>query len=492
MVEYAKRTHAPYESIEDRLFTLYQQASQKISKEHAQDSEALFEGLAKSMLALEPLYRQALIGGKMYGNLDAETAASQGAGDQMIPNQVQEIMTGRFSNEWTVQQVATLLKKTASQKITPATPPPDPAAFSITPLSTDLNRLAITLEDENPEYMQAMKAISHAGMESDIIEAAVRTLIALIPLVKNPRRNGPAGKEVALFSGIVLQLEDLLSYLLKRNNYTIATSIIQALHMPVDPEFQPRMKAAQKKTATKASIKETIADMRKQGKGSPEYNSAYAYLASLDRKAIEVLLELLAEESDRAIRIYLLELLKDFGKNQTTLLGDYLMDERWYVVRNIVNILGESKTDQALAMLRKAADHRNVKIRQEVIKALISIGGKKAAAVLAKFLQDEDADIQLTAAHALADFPGAGADEAVRVMVFLEERKLKKTDRELTLAGIKVLGSTGGSDAALFLERYNRIRWWRSRKLQLELRSAARASIQEIMRREGDGGRAKR
>ncbi len=492
MVEFARRTRAGHESLEDRLFTLYQQASHKISSDHAQDSEALFEGLAKSVLALEPLYRDSLIAGRLYGELDAESDAEGDFAGQSIPNEAQEIRTGRFSHDWTSQQVAVLLKRTASKKITPPVPPPDPAAFPVAPIAPDLMGIARSLQDESPEYIEAMKTISSTGMESDIIEAAVRTLIAVIPLVKSSDRSGSTDKEKVLFSGIILQLEDLLGYLLKKNNYALATTIIDALRRPVAPEFQPRMQEALRKTATKISIKETITEMRKYVKGSPEYNSAYAYLVSLDRKAIEALLELLADEGDRAVRIYLLDLLKDFGKNQTTLLGDHLLDERWYVVRNVVSILGENKTDQALAMLRRAADHRNVKIRQEVIKALISIGGKKAANVLARFLRDQDPDIQLTAAHALADFPGAGAEEAKLLMEFLDERRLKKKDLGLTLAGIRALGSNGGGDAAFFLGRYTRIRWWKPRKLQEELRKAAARSIEEITRREGNGVRAKR
>jgi hypothetical protein len=126
------------------------------------------------------------------------------------------------------------------------------------------------------------------------------------------------------------------------------------------------------------------------------------------------------------------------------------------------------------------------------MKALIAFGGKKAAGVLAKFLQDEDVDMQLAAAHALADFSGAGGDEAERLTEFLEKLSLKKKDQKLNIAAIKALGSTGGNEAALFLQRYDRIRWWRSRPLQEELRSAAQKSIQEITRREGDGGRPKR
>ena len=51
------------------------------------------------------------------------------------------------------------------------------------------------------------------------------------------------------------QLEDILIYLLKNNNYTLATVIIKALHMPAAPEFQARMSEALRKTATKSDHK---------------------------------------------------------------------------------------------------------------------------------------------------------------------------------------------------------------------------------------------
>src|SRR5574337_1984117 len=234
MLEFAKRTRAAHESVEDRLFALYQQASHKISSEHARDSEALFQGLAKSILSLEPLYRDSLIAGRLYRDMDAESGAEAEFAGQTLPNLSQEVMTGRFSHDWTVEQVSTLLKRSASKKTTPAGPPPNPADFPVIPVAEDLAEIARGLQDESPGYAEAMKTISSAGMESDIIEAAVRTLTAVMPLVRNPQRTGSSGdKEVALFSGIVLQLEDLLGYLLKKNNYRVATTIIEALRRPV-------------------------------------------------------------------------------------------------------------------------------------------------------------------------------------------------------------------------------------------------------------------
>ncbi len=492
MLDYAQRTRSEHESMEDRLFTLYRQAGNKILKDHPRESDIMFDALAKSVLALEFSQRDRFIRGKLYSEVDRATEADQEAGPELqIPTEIQEIRAGRFSNRWTMEQVATLLKKSAAIKTAPSALPPDPASVRAVPVAADLIRIVRSLDDEDPDQIEALKVISNAGMESDIIEAAVHTLVSLISFVKDTR--SPASeKQVSFFSGVVQQLEDIHGYLLKKNSYDLATIIIKTLHLPVAPAFQPRMTEALKKTATKTTIKETVAEMRKYPKKSSEYLSAYAYLSSLEQKTVEYLLNMLTEENDREARIFILDLLKDFGKNEFTLLGEHLGDERWYVVRNIVSILAESKAERAIAMLRRAADNKNAKIRQEVIKALISIGGKKAAGVLAKILKDQDIEMQLSTIRAFAEMPGLGAGDATPLIEFLQERPLKKKEQEVTLAAIRALGKIGGSDAAVFLNGFKRIRWWRSHKLQAERRGEALHSIEQITRRQADGRRKQR
>ena len=77
------------------------------------------------------------------------------------------------------------------------------------------------------------------------------------------------------------------------------------------------------------------------------------------------------------------------------------------------------------------------------------------------------------------------------LLTFLEDRPLTKKANELTLEAIQALGKIGGRDAALFLTRYEHTRWWRSPKLQRELKEAALRSMEEIEERK-HGGREKK
>jgi HEAT repeat protein len=494
MVAHAMQTRGKNETVEDRLLTLYQEAGRKIQHGSPEQQELLFAGLAQSALSLEGPYRDALIAGKLYGDMDAENVQERKVElAEDVPNEYHELLTGRFSNEWTVQQVAVLLKRSTNKKISPPVQSPSsPTEVSAPPITAELIAMAREMSEYTAEEMETLKSMSSAGMESDIIDAAVRTQISLIPYVRDPHHPTPDDEEITHFSSVIQQLEDTLSYLLNKKDYDHAFLITKAFHASVDPAFMPRMTEARKKASSKSIITSTIGDLRKYVKGSPEYTAAYTYLSSMDREVTEVLLELLADDSDKASRIALLDLLKEFGKNQLAMLGEYLSDNRWYLVRNIVNVLGESKGDQAIVFLQKAADHKNAKIRQEVAKGLITIGGRKAASILAKFLKDRDEVVQGMAIHGLTEIKGITVEDTKPLIEYLQERSLNKKEHQLTLEAIRALGKVGGPSAGDVLKGFTRVRWWKPRKIQVELRVAAMRAMTEITRRQVDGGPEKR
>ncbi len=484
MIELAKQTKATYETVEERLFALYKEAGERIDKEHPSERETLYDGLAKSVLALDPQYRNSFIVGKLYGELDAEMENEEtNQGGEYLPSIVHEVKTGRLSETWTMQQMATLLKKTAIKQIAASPKSEVTTNIEAVPLPHDLIEIAKNIAVYNVEDMEELQALNNAGSEMDIICSSVQALIALLPLVKNPQHANPEENDITFFSEVIHQIENALEYFLKKNDYEYTTRIIQALHYPAEAFFQPMLTEALKKAASKSSIIAAIGEMRKNPKDSSRYISAHSYLATFEREATPVLLELLAEEQHRATRIFYLDLVKDVGKNQIALLGKHLSDVRWYFVRNIINIIGENKTDEAILFLKRAAKHKEVRIRQEVIYALIGIGGKKGAVVLASFLEDNDNEVKTMAIRAFASLSDISPGDAKPLMDFLDKQPLKKKEQNFTIEAIKALGKIGDRDADIFLEKYNHIRWWKSRKLQKELRAAALQAREEISRR---------
>ncbi len=491
MLEIAQQTVQEGQTVEERLHELYREAGRTICEADENDQEALFRGLARSVMEMEEKVRGAFVSSKLYAHLDAERLREQAeAGEDRVPEELHEIVTGRFSQEWNVQHIASLLKRSALQQGEPEQPRARLSEAEVAGISEETIAIARELGEYTADEMESLRAMGEMGTESDITEAALRTLIFLLPMVKNEHRPGPPDQETGLFAGVVHQLETMLAYLLKNKEYDLATLIVRAFHLPVDPAFRARLAEASQKAADRDAVRAVVADMRSSAKGSPEYRAAYSYLAVLDQQAIAVLLEALAGEKDRAIRRYLIDILKDLGKSQIARIGERIDDPRWFVVRNVVHILGESRSEEALPYLERVIGHKQSQIRHEVIKGLISIGGKRAAAMLIRLLNDKEPDIQLLALRGLGAIHGAGAEEARSLQGLLQGRSLNKKENVLTIEGFRVLARIGDAETVTFLERYDKRRWWRSRRLQEELRSAARSAIDTIQRRLTDGGRA--
>ncbi|HDQ03048.1 MAG TPA: HEAT repeat domain-containing protein [Deltaproteobacteria bacterium] len=484
MIELAKQTKEDNETIEDKLFALYKEAGNRIDTGDPTQRETLYQSLAKSVLALDPLYRNGFIAGKLYGELDTEMLKGELYSDnQYLPSIIQEIQSGRFSDVWTVQQVAALLKKSVSEPTTDGQQPVESEAQVIS-VSEDILESAESIAKYNNEDMEELQELACTATEKDIMKASTQTVINLLSLFKLHSYKNYYENNIKLFSAFTEQFENSLEYYLKQREYDFASNIIKNMFELAEGPFQAILSKAFKIASFKYYLVGAIDEVRKYPKDSNQYKSAYRYLALFDRESTEILLELMAEEKDRALRIFYLDLAKNIGKDQTTLLGKHLVDNRWYVVRNIVSIIGETKSEQAMKYLCKAAQQKNMRVRQEVIQGIAGIGGPKAAIILASFLDDKDKEVKLMALKSFSSLANIGPQQARHMVEFLEKQPLKKKEQKFTLEAIKALGKIGDISIIKYLQRYDNIRWWKSRKLQKDLRAAARQAREEISRRQ--------
>lgn len=126
------------------------------------------------------------------------------------------------------------------------------------------------------------------------------------------------------------------------------------------------------------------------------------YLLLLTPKAISSLIKILGEIANSKARRLFCDVIVQLGKNHLELITPFIDDHRWYLVRNIVYILGRMGKEQALPAVQKVMFHREVRVRREAIQALGFIGGPKAFGLLVKALRDEDVRVRSIAALNLA------------------------------------------------------------------------------------------
>jgi HEAT repeat protein len=119
----------------------------------------------------------------------------------------------------------------------------------------------------------------------------------------------------------------------------------------------------------------------------------------LERGRIPALVERLASESDRSRRSELVNLLKGMATSRPAPFARYLQDSRWFLVRNVVAILGSTANRGVLATLDQVAKHTEPRVRKEYVRAISQI--PEAEDRIVKTLADRDPRVQVAAIHAL-------------------------------------------------------------------------------------------
>jgi HEAT repeat protein len=128
-------------------------------------------------------------------------------------------------------------------------------------------------------------------------------------------------------------------------------------------------------------------------------------------------------------------------------LKGYLSDDRWYVVRNVVRILGTIGDESVLESMLPMLSHENPKVKKESIWVLLKMGSEKAFDSLARTLNDQDITVQAMAINALAEI---GREKAVPILDAFLKRGSSIGQMQKKRV-IEALGKIGGEDSVTIL-----------------------------------------
>lgn len=159
-----------------------------------------------------------------------------------------------------------------------------------------------------------------------------------------------------------------------------------------------------------------------------------ALLSPFGDAGVEVLLDLLAEEQDRGRRALLLGALRRIAAEHPEAVVSRLRDDRWFVVRNAISILGSASNPAVLTQLAEAARHPAEAVRREVPEALANAGGPGAAPHLVRIALEGGDDLRHLAVSSLGTIvgeePAAG----------LAEVAMRASDRAIAMQALEELG----------------------------------------------------
>jgi HEAT repeat protein len=201
-------------------------------------------------------------------------------------------------------------------------------------------------------------------------------------------------------------------------------------------------------------------------------------LSVLQDKAAIVLVDRLAREDNSQVRKLLSEALVKLGNCASPALVERLADNRWYITRNAIAVLGRIKNRKTAIHIRPYLDHRDYRVRREAVRALGLIGGPVALKSLQTLIDDRDRELCPLAIVALGAMKNPAAVDPLLRLLDSFDPFLKNFD--LKIRAIKALGAIGAPQAAPVLIKFlKRKRFWK-RNHYNKLRSSAIQALGNI------------
>jgi HEAT repeat protein len=203
-----------------------------------------------------------------------------------------------------------------------------------------------------------------------------------------------------------------------------------------------------------------------------------AYLSLLQKNSIKPLVNLLGELKNSKTRRVFCDALSEIGKNAIEVFTPFTDDRRWYLVRNILYILGRIGKEQSLPYIQRALNHEDLRVKREAIQALGLIGGQKAIGLLVRALTDDDVRVRCLAAINL----GKGGKKAglVPLLEAVQSKDFYKRESAEIKAFFNAIGMMGSNEAIPVLQQLLERKSWFGRGKKDEIRIGAAGAMAMI------------
>jgi HEAT repeat protein len=182
------------------------------------------------------------------------------------------------------------------------------------------------------------------------------------------------------------------------------------------------------------------------------------YLLLLKQNAIEPLVNVLGKLENLKTRKLLCDILCELGKNSVESFFPFVDDRRWFLVRNIIYILGRLGKEGAIPHIQKVFKREDVRVRKEAVQALGLIGGTKAGELLVNALADEDGRIRGMAALNLAKVMKHAS--LPHLLGIIQSKDFRKRDPSEIKAFFDAIGMVGSNEAIPVLQQLMGKKGW--------------------------------
>lgn len=230
--------------------------------------------------------------------------------------------------------------------------------------------------------------------------------------------------------------------------------------------------------ATNETTTYLVACMFASETSQKDQNTLVQILAFLGDKITKHLMEILADEGSAPKRKLLNEVLARIGTSALPTIYEYLGNDRWFVARNAVAILGDIRSQESLAQLTPLLGHDDIRVRRETIRALTKIGGNRAIKILLQTALSADQELRRQAILSLGAIRAASA--VPTLLTLLKKSDWSQRAIDLKKDTIRALGEIRDPEAIPELMKILKKKRWFRRHLNDELRIASASALGDI------------
>ncbi len=478
----------------EQVYQMIRSLDRLVLDEPFEDQPALYSNLAgASVLVREPL--RTLLVRTMLNRDDGELAARL-LGEHLSSEQLAHLIQGTLGRGDIAEQVTAFLKAVAadpkkaqavlsildvklhqpdepsptslSDEVLPRLQPARvsrrerrlPTEFVITDLKTPF-----TIE-ESEERLQELRAVDEA--------AAIREVIRTLPDVLRLHQTEKEMVDVAD------ALAGYLPWLVERQEFTLLARILTIVKEIASNEVGARRRVAADilKKMTEGHLLENLLNILWEWRDTAVAQEVRACLQLLADDLVAPLVRVLGAESRGVVRAMICDLLAGISADRVDELGSFVSDARWYLVRNVADVLGRVRSPEAVAYLGQLVHHPDYRVRRETLNALTSLGTEDAQTLLADFLEDADERLRMRALQSLDTWESWKA--MPKLLRILERRDPWTRQFEMKRAALEALTRLGAKQSLHAIKKIARARFvWGARGRELRRLAGVAAAIIE-------------
>jgi hypothetical protein len=247
-----------------------------------------------------------------------------------------------------------------------------------------------------------------------------------------------------MFDAVVRFLGTACEWMVASGDFNSACSIVSGLRsLDGTADLTAERRATVLDTVGRLGEKRRITQITRHFERLTEsrVEQIFSYLELMAPVAVGPLCELLAESEDRAVRYLLCRAISIIGREDRERMRRYILDSRWYVVRNMVFIMGMTGRPEMIPVLQQASGHAEPRVRKELARALGRIKSSDGIEILRSQLDDEVKQVRSAALSAIRDIGGDAARTVLHDIIKDKTFRKKPLDERKDMA--TVYGSLG-------------------------------------------------